>query len=503
MFKLLFDASMIYDIILLIVIGLIVIACFKSSWGKYVFFSLVSIILIATGVYSFFNVNNYLNASGGIWGTIVGDYSVNKVEVSKMQFDLQYIELTQTSNTDENIYSAKLESNETVSIENGKYYGCYVNGVPIENDEFSSEYLIANYTYNFYDFDKNLIISDTLKLRFSFFENYTVFVLQTEGGSTAVKQWNNFFKNNNFVVSLDLLDNQLEVESYLDQFIKVDFVVVDDKQTVPIKSVYCLPDSCLSVLSSELSSDKYDLLNWKINDVEIDLNTYVFKENTVVNADYSYKIYILTVDYSTGPNTVNSKNVSMQYGDVYSETPTHSDFEFLGYALKGTYDIQETYTVTGDAHLNTVWQPTYTTDDLYREALLLLLDHDYLKDLTATTSASYKILSFSGFKYYYSDSSSTRTYYIEASSVKYSYNGTVETKSLTAYWKGPVTDSIYSSGDYSYFSIMKSRFESVHNSLYGTIYTFENNREQIHHAIYSSGFFSDSIQSLTITLKNL
>lgn len=325
MLKLLFDANMIYDIILLIVIGLIVVACFKSSWGKYVFFSLVSIIFIATGVYSFFNVNNYLNASGGIWGTIVGDYSVNKVEVSKMQFDLQYIELTQTSNSDENIYSAKLESSETVSIENGKYYGCYVNGVPVEVDEFSSEYLIANYTYNFYDFDKNLIVSDTLKLRFSFFENYTVFVLQTEGGSTAVKQWNNFFKNNNFVVSLDLLDNQLEVKSYLAQFIKVDFVVMCNSKILDEynSSYYFVTPRCLSDVCDEmksngfkqivpplpegysgddsipnfgpLSSYYYTVRYFYVEDVEIDYQTYVFDKNTTVIVECSYHSYSDTI----------------------------------------------------------------------------------------------------------------------------------------------------------------------------------------------------------------
>lgn len=294
MFKLLFNADLIYDLIALVVIGLIIIACFKSTWGKYVFFSVLSIIILATGIYSYFQIDNYNNSSGGIWGSIVGDFSVNNVETKDLSFDLKSLELTQASNLDENVYLANLQSDKTVSIENGKYYTCYVNGLPAVVDEFSSEYLIANYPYNFYDYDRNLIVSDTLKLRFSFYKNYTNFVVQTEGGSIAVKNWNNYFKNNNFIIELRFTDEPLEVQSYLEQFIKVDFVYKYHEVLYPGPSYFLRQSSSLSEVAIKIESQRrmlqvedgfyheVDVARFLVDDVQIDMNTYVFSENTLV-----------------------------------------------------------------------------------------------------------------------------------------------------------------------------------------------------------------------------
>ena len=189
---------------LAIIIGVIValVFCIKyfKKGGKFVLLTIFILGMIAISTYSGIQLNYYYNARGGIYGAITGIFKPNEVNVvENLSYEFKNVELTQDH---DNIYSANIIIGDVMKLDKDVNYGVYVNDTPCDYVENASNYVLAKYTYKFYDNDLREILEDTLTFRFAFYTDSTYLSLSTNGGSEAVKYWNYYLNKNLFVVNI-------------------------------------------------------------------------------------------------------------------------------------------------------------------------------------------------------------------------------------------------------------------------------------------------------------
>lgn len=214
MIKLLFNASFLWDVLIFIGGALIIYACIKYPSAKWFVGTILGVALVVSTCYCSIQLNYYYGASGGIYGKISGIFNTNIVEVKELNFSLSNVELVKEF---EDIYSAKVLNSNVIKLNGKDNFAVYVNNEPctisqVENEE---DYCIANYTYTFYDKDKNILCEDTLTFHFAFYTNSTFLSVTTNGGADAVKYWNYYFNKNVFDIRLEKIDienkNQISV----------------------------------------------------------------------------------------------------------------------------------------------------------------------------------------------------------------------------------------------------------------------------------------------------
>lgn len=155
------------------------------------------------------NLNRYYSAQGGISGLISSAINKeNKGDLEDKTFSLKNIML---SLDEEGNYSAKIMVQKKIEIEEDKTYGVYINNSPCGYADVQSDYILAKYSYNFYDKDRN-VFNDVLELYFIDELEYTSIEVLTRGGSEAVKHWNFYFNRNKFEISLKEVDQPLNYE---------------------------------------------------------------------------------------------------------------------------------------------------------------------------------------------------------------------------------------------------------------------------------------------------
>lgn len=199
MFTLLFDKA--FGVSLLIcgaLAGLVILYVLKKKSRPYIITALCGILLV-TSCISLVNLNRYYSARGGIRGmlssVINGENKVEMIEENKIS--LKNVMLTQ--DTDGN-YSATIIPQTELSLQSGKVYNVFVNNSPCGYVESSHDYIIAKYSYNFYDKMQNYK-NDTLEMYFSI-DKSTKLEILTRGGEEMVKYWNYYFNRNGFVITI-------------------------------------------------------------------------------------------------------------------------------------------------------------------------------------------------------------------------------------------------------------------------------------------------------------
>lgn len=203
MLTMLFNTNWIYDVILGIGIILCIIACIKSPQAKYFIATIVAVVMVTLTGYSTIQLNYYYRASGGIRGAIEDIISPNEVDtnlVSEIQFNFKNVMLTETGN--QNQYSATFIDSQNLKLSPKNVYTILVNDTPCTSVDSDVDYVIAKYSYNFYDENKSLIINDTLTFNFSFFTSQCELKVTTNGGARALDYWNNYFNRNTFIVTI-------------------------------------------------------------------------------------------------------------------------------------------------------------------------------------------------------------------------------------------------------------------------------------------------------------
>lgn len=189
--------------ILCFIVILFVLVC-KNETGRLIFVTALMLVALGSATYSGIQLYGYYGSVGGIYGSIFGLES-SEIVSQDMKFDFKNMELISTENASE--YAAKIESSDVFKIDNDKLYGIFVNDTPCGDIEYTKDYAIAKYTYNFYDKNKNYLMSDTLVFNFSFSSKITTFEISTNGGAEAMKYWNSYFNKNTFIVEIKPIDN--------------------------------------------------------------------------------------------------------------------------------------------------------------------------------------------------------------------------------------------------------------------------------------------------------
>ena len=193
-----------YSIAILCFILVLFFLFFKYETGRYILITALMFIALGSATYSGIQLYGYYGSIGGIYGSIFGIEDTEIVS-KDMKFDFKNMELISTENSGE--YAAKIESSDVFKIESNKLYGIFVNDTPCGDIEYTKDYAIAKYTYNFYDKNKNCLMSDTLVFNFSFSSKLTTFEINTNGGAEAMKYWNSYFNKNTFIVEIKPIDN--------------------------------------------------------------------------------------------------------------------------------------------------------------------------------------------------------------------------------------------------------------------------------------------------------
>ena len=181
----------VYLLVAVLIVFVIYLLCKQSEGAKVIFTTLLIIVLGVGTFYSGIEINKYYSATGGIIGQISGIFNTNEIEVGdNLEIKLNNIELTKV---DEESYVARFEETDEdkiIHLAEGKNYNVYVNDIPCLNLETSMPNVIsANYTYNFYSENQELILSDTINFKFAFNDKSTVVLVTTKGGAEAVKYW--------------------------------------------------------------------------------------------------------------------------------------------------------------------------------------------------------------------------------------------------------------------------------------------------------------------------
>lgn len=212
----LFGLNYWYDLLIVVVICATIVLCVKSEGfreilkliGKYVGLPLGAILIVASAVYSCIHLNLYYTAQGGIYGQlsqIFGQNNQVNVEVDEKIFSFKDVILTQV---DGDIYSAKMISEKVIKLKSDESYAIYVNNTPCTYSETSLDHFKALYTYNFYNKDDICEKTDTLELYFQLNNKGIEIEVQTQGGSSAVRYWNNYFNKNGFEVKVAKTEKQ-------------------------------------------------------------------------------------------------------------------------------------------------------------------------------------------------------------------------------------------------------------------------------------------------------
>ena len=191
-----------YTLAIIAVLAIIIVYSLKywKQGGKFAILSIFIIGISALTIYSGININYYYSAEGGIHGVLSGIFETNKVEVvDDLNFKLTNIELTQK---DENTYSASMLSDKVISISTKDNLGIFVNNVPCTAADIHEDYILANYTYTFYDNNKSEILTDTLLINIAMYNNSTYLEISTKGSSDAIELWTSYFNKNSFVITV-------------------------------------------------------------------------------------------------------------------------------------------------------------------------------------------------------------------------------------------------------------------------------------------------------------
>lgn len=190
----------------LAVVGLIYLMI-KVPKSRYFVVGACWIIACGFAVFCGYHLNIYYNEKGGIFGAITGIFETNVVVVDDLNFSMQNLELLKKSEDDDTTFVAKAGQNKVLSqLTSGQSYTIFVNGVPVTDAEYASDYLFAKYEYTFFDETMTEICSDTLEIRFAFDKNFTTLILTTNGGEQSAKLWNSYFNRNFFEISIKISD---------------------------------------------------------------------------------------------------------------------------------------------------------------------------------------------------------------------------------------------------------------------------------------------------------
>lgn len=329
------------DIVLVVLLGFALIGSLYWDKLKVLIVLLTSVFIIGCGAYSIYNLYHYYTAEGGTIG-IIQTQDKNNVYVDNMSFDFENVVFYATGA--ENEYEAKFVTEKTFKLDNTKYCELLVNGMPCDYVVNSSDYLIAEYNYNFYDEDLDVTINDKLTFHMSFYNNSSLLLVTTNGGENAVSKWNYFFNVNKFIVTIKQVDSVYISDSIsnIDEYSTLSLYANEQlysKVLVKNGKTYTLP--------TEFKIDAYKFYGWELDGEAITEITVTKDISISANV---VKLYTVTfIDNDVVVKTIVVEDGTKIY-KVDEPTPSATNMTFRGfYTSDGTYiDSINGLTVTTD-----------------------------------------------------------------------------------------------------------------------------------------------------------
>lgn len=366
---------------LVIAIGLVgvILLCIKywQQGGKTILFSLFVLVNVVISAYCLIQVNFYYSTKGGIHGVISGIFSTNEVKiVDNVNFEFTNIELRDKG---DGTYSATILSDEVLSLDGLANIGVYVNELPCSYVDYAGDYIISDYVYTFLDEHKNPLCTDTLTMRFAFYENSTSLSVSTSGGSEAVKYWHYYFNKNDFKVRIGeseyiSSDNLNFVTGNVSNISSITFSNREEKS-----KVYYYKNSTieLPVIETDTFVGWYDGENtYK--------DSYTIKDNVELIALYEEASVSMSF-FTTNLNNVDYGSATLVDVNVYSDTnrtcydlycPQTYTLKFTLVSNSGIDVVVETdgeYTLTEDNLTYTLSYTNATTLRVYTKNVPILV----------------------------------------------------------------------------------------------------------------------------------
>lgn len=294
----------------LLIILIVLVIFIKSSVFRIFVVSVIYVAFLIFSFYAYLQVDKYFSASGGIFGEIGLIEKPNSVKRTQMRFNFTNLMLTATGETD--VYSLIIENAEALDLTSDYEYMLSINETPTQTINKENNYIEANYTYKFYDENKNSFV-DTLNIKISFFTNSTTIIIKTCGGKKAVEYWDYYFNKNNFIIEINPID--VDTPIYNDNYMGFE----------DLKSKF----QCVYF---------YDLNRQVINhsDYELGVNNIYVPNIPIVNGYDGYWSLDGKVPFDFDNLSI-SKDISYNFKPIYiAKTYTATFYDVDGTTLLGT-----------------------------------------------------------------------------------------------------------------------------------------------------------------------
>lgn len=334
MLKLLFDFNVFYDILIGIGVFLLIFACIKYPSAKWFVSTVLVVVFLGFTAFCVVNLHYYLTPTGGIFGSL-GQLIQNNQLVSKdLNMTVENIVLTKDGDTDRYLAVCTTE-NENFNFDIDKKYTLLINETPCLIKDFNSNYVRADFSYEFYDEELESLLVDTLSLRFTFDNNIVTLKLYTDGGSTAVKYWNSYFSRNS--MNINFSETSDTDSTYYSDYICISVCdqIIDGYNS--LGRVWCNYYIHKNSTFNNIDQiDGYNFVGCKYNETDlsyIDLSTTKFTENTRLYAYYEANTdKTITIINNTGVDAL---------GEEVPIGTTSVDSIALGTALDRSYFVNE------------------------------------------------------------------------------------------------------------------------------------------------------------------
>lgn len=363
----LFDINFAYDLVLVIAILILIVICFKYPKGGKAFAgTLVAVVTLALTVYCGVNLNNYYGAQGGIFGYLTGrEPTPSVVQVDDFEFKFDNLELLQG---DDGRYSATVILDQVMTLDEPNI-NVYLNNMPCEIIDYNSNYLMADFTYRFYNQDLKETCTDTLSFRFAFFTNYTRVTVFTDGDSIALKNWNDFLNANNLILSIkpsEIIDdtNIDFVEDDVSKFSKIEYLVDNEIYFTTYQKI----GTTFNFPTVPMKTN-HEFIGWKNSAGQTVTEADTVSSNTVLTAAFQYRetvevtlisnglpynYEIFSGEYFTLPTELN--------GETIENYCTQSEYESLSTEPGGLYIPNSSYKLYENLTLYALtWRPLTVT----------------------------------------------------------------------------------------------------------------------------------------------
>lgn len=331
---------------------LILLILFSKNNSQVPLKIILTLVVIVATIFSGIRVISYAKANGGIFGTSANLDKQNQVEVDNMQYNFLGLMLKETTNEDK--FSAIIETNDVLFLESNEKYACFVNTEPCQYYSNEKDFLKSSFNKNFYDKDYNLILQDTLYFEIYIYENLSILEVYTLGGQEAVDLWNDYFNRNNFLFTITTQKTEY-LSKALKHKITLNFNGAIENEVIEVIDGfdYIIPEDY------EVPSN-YRIDGWYLDGLQIN-------KIACVNNDYQIDVDIVQLFTITtnkaNPNVDTNSNLEafrLSKKEKITDIPEPSlpGLKFVGWSLDGgetVFDFSN-YEICEDLYLTAVYR---------------------------------------------------------------------------------------------------------------------------------------------------